>query len=132
MAKRPRKTDHTSAYLAVPKPSRVVTPPREVVGSKSAKASKPGKTGMIRARVKPEVKIQAEGILARLGLNASDAVRLFYQQVILRRGLPFDVRIPNAATRKALRDADAGRNMTWYRNVDEMFKDLSADGQDET
>jgi DNA-damage-inducible protein J len=125
MAKRRRKTGRTSA-LVVPKP------PRKVVGSNSANASKSGKTGMIRARVKPEVKIQAEGILARLGLNASDAVRLFYQQVILRRGLPFDVRIPNAATRKALRDADAGRNMTWYRNVDEMFKDLSADGQDET
>ncbi len=42
----------------------------------------------------------------------------------MRRGLPFEARIPNATTRKALRDAEAGRNMTDYASVDEMFEDL--------
>ena len=64
------------------------------------------KTGMIRARVDPALKVRAEAILMKLGLNASDAIRLFYKQITIRKGLPFDVRIPNAATRKALRDAD--------------------------
>jgi DNA-damage-inducible protein J len=79
---------------------------------------------MIRARVSPALKAEVEGILAALGLNPSEAIRLFYKQVALRKGLPFPVNIPNATTRKALRDAEAGRNMTDYASVDEMFKDL--------
>ena len=49
---------------------------------------------------------------------------MFYKQVTLRNGLPFEARIPNATTRKALRDAEAGRGMTDYASADEMFKDL--------
>jgi DNA-damage-inducible protein J len=49
---------------------------------------------------------------------------MFYCQVALRKGLPFEARIPNETTRKALRDAETGRNMTDYANVDEMFEDL--------
>jgi DNA-damage-inducible protein J len=83
-----------------------------------------GKTGMIRARIDPDLKTRAETILGRLGLNASDAIRLFYTQVTLSDGLPFDVRIPNAATRKAIRDARAGKNLKRYASAAEMFEKL--------
>ena len=63
---------------------------------------------MIRARIDPVLKAQAETILGTLGLNASDAIRLFYTQITLTDGLPFPVKIPNAATRLALQDDDAG------------------------
>jgi DNA-damage-inducible protein J len=92
--------------------------------TKASRRSGAAKTGMIRARVSPELKAQAEGILAEIGLSSSDAIRMFYKQVTLRKGLPFEARIPNATTRKALRDAEAGRGMTDYASVDEMFKDL--------
>jgi DNA-damage-inducible protein J len=82
------------------------------------------KTGMIRARVSPELKAEAEAILAEIGLSSSDAIRMFYKQVTLQKGLPFEARIPNATTRKALRDAEAGRGMTDYASVNEMFRDL--------
>jgi DNA-damage-inducible protein J len=91
---------------------------------KVTRRSKSAKTGMIRARVSPELKAQAEAILAEIGLSSSDAIRMFYKQVTLRKGLPFEARIPNATTRKALRDAEAGRDMTDYASVDDMFKDL--------
>ena len=94
--------------------------------TKAVKRATPGKTGMIRARVQPSLKIEAERILSKLGLNPSDAVRLFYKQVVIRKGLPFAVRVPNAATVKAIRDADAGRNLTRYASVDEMFEDIDA------
>jgi DNA-damage-inducible protein J len=83
-----------------------------------------GKTGMIRARIDPDLKIKAEAILAELGLNASDAIRLFYRQITLSEGLPFDVRIPNAATRKAIREARAGKNLRHYGSTGEMFEKL--------
>ena len=92
--------------------------------SRARRRSRAAKTGMIRARVSPELKAQAEEILAAIGLSSSDAIRMFYKQVTLRNGLPFEARIPNATTRKALRDAEAGRGMTDYASVDEMFKDL--------
>jgi DNA-damage-inducible protein J len=83
------------------------------------------KSDTIRARVEPKLKEDAERVLAALGMNASDAIRLFYKQVVLRKGLPFDVAIPNAATRKALRDADAGKNLLGlFADTDEMFRKL--------
>ena len=85
---------------------------------------KDSQSGMIRARVSSSLKTEVDEILAELGLNSSEAIRLFYRQVALRKGLPFRVNIPNAMTRKALRDAEAGQNMTDYTSVDEMFKDL--------
>jgi DNA-damage-inducible protein J len=82
------------------------------------------KTGMIRARIDPDLKIRAESILGELGLNASDAIRLFYTQVALSDGLPFDVRIPNAATRKAIREARGGKGLKHYTSAAEMFEKL--------
>ena len=92
--------------------------------AKAARKAGAGKTGMIRARVHPALKLQAEKVLNRLGLNPSDAVRLFYKQVVIQKGLPFAVRIPNAATAAAMRDADAGRDVTRYASVDAMFEDI--------
>lgn len=46
------------------------------------------------ASIEPEVKEQAENILAALGISASNAINMFYKQIILNRGLPFEVRIP--------------------------------------
>jgi DNA-damage-inducible protein J len=86
------------------------------------KAASP-KTGMIRARIDPDLKESAETILNRLGLNASDAIRLFYKQITLNDGLPFPVKVPNAETIQAMRDADAGLG-TRYASTAEMFKKL--------
>jgi DNA-damage-inducible protein J len=83
-----------------------------------------GQTGMIRARVSADLKVEAENILNHIGLSASDAIRMFYRQVILCNGLPFPARIPNATTRKALRDAEAGKNLTRYADTDDLFRRL--------
>lgn len=82
------------------------------------------KTETIRARVDAKLKAQAEGVLEKLGLNASEAIRLFYKQVAMRKGLPFDVVIPNAATRRAMQDVEQGRGLTRYRDTDELFEKL--------
>ena len=53
------------------------------------------KSANLYARIEPEVKEQAESILSALGIPASDAINVFYKQIILQRGLPFDVKIPS-------------------------------------
>lgn len=52
------------------------------------------KTANLYARIEPDVKEQAEKILSALGIPASNAINMFYKQIILQRGLPFDVKIP--------------------------------------
>ena len=52
------------------------------------------KTEMVRARVTPELKRSAEGIFNTIGLNPSQAIVLFYKQVELHNGLPFEVKAP--------------------------------------
>ena len=52
------------------------------------------KSANLYARIEPEVKEQAEAILNALGIPASNAITMFYKQVILQRGLPFDVKLP--------------------------------------
>ena len=65
------------------------------------------KTAHLNARLERRLKTDAERVLARLGLKATDAVTMFYRQVVLRRGLPFDVCLPNAETLAAFEE-DAG------------------------
>jgi DNA-damage-inducible protein J len=81
-------------------------------------------SAMIRARVSPELKAEAESVLDQIGLCASDAIRMFYRQIILCNRLPFPARIPNATTRKALRDAEAGKNLTRHADTDDLFRKL--------
>ncbi|MCD8118886.1 MAG: type II toxin-antitoxin system RelB/DinJ family antitoxin [Lachnospiraceae bacterium] len=53
------------------------------------------KSANLYARIEPEVKEQAEGILSALGIPASNAINMFYKQIILHRGLPFEVKLPS-------------------------------------
>ncbi len=74
----------------------------------------PTKEAYVRARIDPSLKKDAEKILDQLGLTTAEAIRIFLNQVKLRRGLPFSVNIPDgdnddillpAAMRRAALDA---------------------------
>ena len=54
------------------------------------------KTANLYARIEPELKEQAESILSALGIPASNAISIFYKQIVLQRGLPFDVKLPRS------------------------------------
>ena len=69
------------------------------------------KTATVRARIEPGLKNKAEGLFHKLGLSTTQAITIFYRQVSLRKGLPFDVVIPNETTRRTFEDTDAGRNL---------------------
>jgi DNA-damage-inducible protein J len=82
------------------------------------------KSAIVRARIEPKLKREAESVFEDLGLSTAQAVTLFYRQVTLRKGLPFDVVIPNKTTRKTLEDTDAERDLVVCKDADEMFKKL--------
>ena len=72
------------------------------------------KTANIYARIEPEVKKEAEEILATLGIRVSDAINIFYKQIILQGGLPFDVKIPKKEKTIELRKNDNWRGKWNY------------------
>ena len=82
------------------------------------------KTATVRARIEPRLKNEAEHVLEDLGLSATQAINLFYRQVTLRKGLPFDVVIPNAVTRRTFERTDAGRDLVICKDADDMFRKL--------
>lgn len=79
------------------------------------------KTEEVRARIDPETKRAAEDVFAELGMSPSEAVRLFYRQVELHRGFPFELRVPNEETVQALHDLDERRDLTSFDSL-EAFK----------
>ena len=64
------------------------------------------KTGYITARIEPKLKARAARVLANGGVSTTDAITMFLRQVVLRNGIPFEVRVPNAETRRAIEELE--------------------------
>jgi DNA-damage-inducible protein J len=82
------------------------------------------KTAMIHARVDPTLKEEVENVFGELGLSTTQAITLFYQQVRLCRGLPFEVRIPNEVTLRTMEKTDAGEELVRCEDAQDMFTRL--------
>lgn len=84
------------------------------------------KTKTVRARVEPKLKKDAEAVLRKVGLTSSEAIGLFYRRIALVRGLPFEMRIPNKETRKAIADvwARKGVKTTTFEEFARMVRSL--------
>src|SRR6516162_2985317 len=80
------------------------------------------KTGYITARVEPKLKASAGRVLNRVGVSTSDAITMFLKQVVLQGGLPFEVRAPNAETRKAIAELEGGGGDTFQGSTMEAFE----------
>jgi DNA-damage-inducible protein J len=82
------------------------------------------KSATVRARIEPHLKEEAEGLLEEMGLSATQAITIFYRQITLRKGLPFDVVIPNATTQKTFKNTDARKDIVVCKNAEDMFRRL--------
>lgn len=70
------------------------------------------KTQMMHTRIDPNLKQKAEAVFQAIGINTADAIRIFFTQVTLNQGLPFEVKIPNKETIKAMEESKKGKNLT--------------------
>ncbi len=82
------------------------------------------KTATVRARIEPALKNKAEKVFRDLGLSTTQAINLFYKQVELRNGLPFEVVIPNNITRRTFSNTDTGKDLIICEDADDMFRKL--------
>ena len=77
----------------------------------------------IRVRISPDLKNQATAVLSQCGLTISDAVRLFLEQVVMRDGLPFEIKMPNITTIAAMKES---RKLTSKnaQSIQQLFDEL--------
>jgi len=80
-------------------------------------------TTMVHVRVDEKVKEEASATLAKMGISVSDAVRMMLVRVATEKALPFEVRVPNAATVKAMTSAKKKRGKR-FPSAKELFEDL--------
>ncbi|MDR2990532.1 MAG: type II toxin-antitoxin system RelB/DinJ family antitoxin [Burkholderiaceae bacterium] len=80
----------------------------------------------VRARIDTGTKERAANALDAMGLSISDAIRLLMLRIADERRLPFDVKAPNATTRKAIAELEAGKGKK-FATLDDLMADLNAD-----
>ena len=80
----------------------------------------------VRARIDTKTKDRAAAALEAMGLSISDAIRLLMLRIADERRLPFEVKVPNATTRKAISELEAGKGKH-FATVEALMADLHAD-----
>jgi len=68
---------------------------------------------LVSAHIPTDVKNRAFSALESIGLNESDLIRMTFSRVAESGMLPFDINTPNAATRQAIADLDAGKGQVF-------------------
>lgn len=85
------------------------------------------KTETLHMRIDADLKSNAEYLLNQLGMSTTEAVSIFLRQVILNRGLPFDVKLPkyNEETEQAIKEAkEISRSGKGFKDIDALFEEL--------
>jgi DNA-damage-inducible protein J len=80
----------------------------------------------VRARIDAVTKERATDALEAMGLSVSDAIRLLMLRVADEKRLPFAVKVPNATTRRAMAELEAGKGAK-FNKIDELMKNLNED-----
>jgi DNA-damage-inducible protein J len=80
----------------------------------------------VRARIDSNTKERASEALAAMGLSVSDAIRLLMLRIADERCLPFAIKAPNAETRAAIEELEAGKGKR-FDSVEDLMTDLNAD-----
>jgi len=82
-------------------------------------------TAVVRARVEPKLRDDAEAVLNRLGLSMSEAIRMYLCQIRDRKGIPFPVEIPNAETLASFKEYEEGHYETAH-SIEELMEKLNS------
>jgi len=78
---------------------------------------------VVRARIDSATKARATAALEAMGLSVSDAIRLLMVRIAEDQRFPFDVKVPNKSTRKAIAELDQGKGKR-FESADDLFEDL--------
>ena len=80
-------------------------------------------TILLNARIPRDLKAQAEAVLGEMGLNMSDAIRMYLTRIVSERAIPFEVRVPNAVTIQAMDEVDRRAGLHSYNKASDILND---------
>jgi DNA-damage-inducible protein J len=81
---------------------------------------------IVRARIDAKTKRKAADALESMGLSVSDAIRMLLVRVAAEQALPFEARIPNAKTARAMKEART-KKLPKAKNAKDFMAALNAD-----
>ena len=84
------------------------------------------RTAAIQVRIEPKTKKQVQRILADLDITLSEAVSMYFKQIVFHNGIPFELKVPNKVTARTIKKLEAGQDLHKTGSVDELFKELES------
>ncbi len=81
-------------------------------------------TVTINAKIDSETKDAAKGVLNSLGLNMSEAITLFFRQIVYTKSIPFELRLPNKTTVETFNKTDSGKDIHKVSSIDQLAAEL--------
>ena len=82
-------------------------------------------TATVHARIDSKTKCASERVLHKIGMTPTDAVRLLYRQIALRKEFPLELRVPNEVTASTLEKSDRGEDVETFDSLDKMVASWS-------
>ena len=82
------------------------------------------KSVYVRARIQPELKIQAEAIFNELSVTATQVITMLYKQVSRKHEISLDLSVPHKETAYAIEEARRGEGLVAYKNIEDKFDNL--------
>jgi DNA-damage-inducible protein J len=83
-------------------------------------------TATIQVRIDQDTKQKAIKILSALHIDMSEAIKMYLRQIVLNKGIPFELRIPNELTARTMAKTQAGQDLHEVSNLDELFRELDS------
>lgn len=80
----------------------------------------------VRIKIDKATQITAANMLEDLGITPAEVYRTLMRRIVKERKIPFDVKVPNAETREAMRELEEGRGVR-CRTIEELRESLDAD-----
>lgn len=96
------------------------------IRNENTEGMKMSKATTVQARIELDLKKQGDAILKKVGVSASQVINALYAQIVLRKGVPFELKIPNKATHEAITELEKGGGKQ-FSSFQNMVDDLKND-----
>jgi DNA-damage-inducible protein J len=98
---------------------------RAIIFSRRLKVIKTIKTAVVRARIDPKLKINAEKILHKLGITQTQYINIAFKKLTEENGIPFDLHTPNKDTLEAMKEVSESDSLPTYKKFDDFIDSLN-------
>ena len=79
-------------------------------------------SSVVHARIDSATKSATEKVLKKIGMTPTEAVRLFYRQIAIRKAFPIELRVPNRLTAEVLSKSDRGEDVESFQSAGELYE----------